>query len=343
MWLNCPCCTENRARNKQVLQMTTTQTEIQSQVIDLSADAFEVFCEDISAMFDVEMESSREEVVTETVKKLKKRFKKLSAVNTIKAEGALNGNFQIILDKDGLFTLAGVIVMLPEQKILENSRRTSAKAAEEMADAVKEAGNMLVGSWDRVFREELEGHKHFVQTNTFIGDPWDEPAEKIGLAGDEEYLFVPFEMTIGSYPAFNCGVIFPKTIFGQTSETKPQQPDIAEEKPQEEQVEPEVEQETQEPQSDVEQAEPEKPEESAQKADEESKPAESVAEETVETTKQKEQGPAEEKPEAEQAASQKDEDTVEPQSETVAQPEQSRKPAVETDRKQSTRRKKSKN
>jgi len=313
--------------------MTATQTEIQAQVIGLSAEAFEAFCEDISGMFDVDMECSQQEFCTETVKGLKKRFKKLASVNSIKAEGALDGTFQIVFDKNGLFTLAGVIVMLPEQKILENSKRASAKAAEEMADAVKESGNMLVGSWDRVFREDLEGHKHFVQTNTFIGDPWGNPEENIGLAGDEEFLFVPFEMTIGSYPAFNCGVIFPKAIFGQTSETKPQQPDIAEEKPQEEQVEPEVEQETQEPQSDVEQAEPEKPEESAQKADEESKPAESVAEETVETTKQKEQGPAEEKPEAEQAASQKDEDTVEPQSETVAQPEQSREPAVENDRK----------
>ena len=132
--------------------MTATQTEIQSQVIDLSAEAFESFCEDISGMFDVDMECSQQEFCTETVKGLKKRFKKLVSVNSVKAEGALDGTFQIVFGKDGLFTLAGVIVMLPKQKILENRKRGSEKTAEEMADAVKESGNMLVGSWDRVFR-----------------------------------------------------------------------------------------------------------------------------------------------------------------------------------------------
>jgi len=217
--------------------MATTQTEIQSQVIDLSADAFEAFCEDISGMFDVDMECSQQESCTETVKGLKKRFKKLVAVNSVKTEGVLDGTFQLVFDQGGLFTLSGIIVMLPENRILEEIKRGTVKDSDSMTDAVKEVGNMLVGSWDRIFREELEGHGHFVQANTFIGNPWDNPEEKIGLAGDEEFSFVPYEITIGSYPAFNCGVIFPKTLFGRTSETKPQQADNAEEKPQEEQKE----------------------------------------------------------------------------------------------------------
>ena len=196
--------------------MTTSQTDVKSQIIELSTKAFETFCEDISGMFDVSMQCTQQESCTETVKGLKKRFKKLAAVNSIKSEGALDGNFQIVFDKEGLFTLAGVVVTLPEQQVLDNIKQSSTKEAEDMSDAVGEAGNMLVASWDKVFLKGLEGHGHFTQTNTFIGNPWGNPGEKIGLAKDEEFLFVSYEMTIESYPAFNCGIIFPKTIFGET-------------------------------------------------------------------------------------------------------------------------------
>ena len=213
--------------------MATSQTEVKSQAIELSTEAFETFCDDISGMFGVDMECSRQKVCAETVEGLKKRFRKLVAVNSVKAEGALGGTFQLVFDQEGLFTLAGIIVMLPEKRILENRKRGSAKEAEDMSDALAEAGNMLVGSWDKVFRERLDGHGHFVQTSTFIGIPWDKPEEKIGLAGDEEFVFVPYEMTIASYPAFNCGAIFPKTVFDSTFESVPEQADPAEEEAQE--------------------------------------------------------------------------------------------------------------
>lgn len=197
--------------------MATAQTDVESQTIELSTEAFDAFCEDISGMFSIDMQCSQQQSCTETIKGLQKRFKKLAAVNSVKSEGALGGNFRIVFDKEGLFTLAGIIVMQPEQKILDNIKQGSAKDAEDISDAVGEAGNLFVGSWDKIFREGLEGHGHFVQTNSFIGNPWDNPEEKIGLSSDEEFLFVPYEMTIGSYPAFNCGVIFPKTIFSETS------------------------------------------------------------------------------------------------------------------------------
>ena len=184
-----------------------TQTELESEIVEASTSGFEAFCEDISGMFDIEMQCVQQEVSTETVKSLKKRFKKLVAVNIVKAEGALNGSFQLIFDRSGLFTLSGVIVMLPEQRIIENCKRGSEDAAAEQSDAINEAGNMLVGSWDRVFRDELEGHGHLKQTGTFIGLPWNESSETIGLSSDEEVLFIPYEMTIEPYPAFSCGVI----------------------------------------------------------------------------------------------------------------------------------------
>ncbi len=214
--------------------MAAKQTEVESQAIELATEAFEAFCEDISGMFGVDMNCDQQEVTTETTKSLGKRFKKLVAVNHIKAEGILDGTFEIILSREGLFILAGAIAM-PEQmtsllekcvgpaNIKKNLKSGSLKEAKAVSDTIVEVGNLLVGSWDRVFREKLDGHGHFAQINTFIGNPWDKPEEKIGLASDEELLFVPYEMTIGSYPAFKCGVLFPKTIFGPTSDSDSEQ------------------------------------------------------------------------------------------------------------------------
>lgn len=209
--------------------MATSQTEVEAHIIELSTKAFETFCEDITGMFGANMECSRQQVTTETVKDLEKHFKNLAAVNSIKAEGSLDGTFQIIFDRVGLFTLAGLIAM-PEQmtsllekcvvpaKIQKNIKEGSLKEAQEFSDTIAEAGNLLVGSWNRVFREEFEGHRHFSQTNTFIGNPWDKPDEKIGLTADEELLFVSYKMTIGPYPPFVCSVTFPKKIFATAEE-----------------------------------------------------------------------------------------------------------------------------
>jgi CBS domain-containing protein len=224
--------------------MVTTQAETESQVIELSEEALEAFCDDISGMFDVDMECSRQDVCTETVKGLKKRFKKLTAVNSVGAEGALNGTFHLIFDQGGLFTLSGVVVMLPEKRILEEIKRGSIKDVERMSDAAGEMGNMLVGSWDRVFRKELDGHGHFVQTNTFIGEPWDEPEQTIGLADDEEFVFLSYEMTIGSYPPFKCGVIFPKTTLDGTSKSGADQAASTEQTDVEEETKQEVKEQT---------------------------------------------------------------------------------------------------
>jgi len=194
--------------------MATTQTDIKSQTLELSTEAFEAFCGDISGMFGIDMACRQEEIAQESIKSLKKRFKELNVVVGVKAKGALNGTFLLILDKEGLFTFGGMMAMLPENRILENLKQGTLKDAQDISDTIKKGCNLLIGSWDRVFRKEMAGHGHFVQGDTFIGNPWDEPEKKIGLAGDKEFVFVPYEMTIAKYPAFKCGVLFPKTVFG---------------------------------------------------------------------------------------------------------------------------------
>lgn len=195
--------------------MAELQTELESQIAELTAEAFEAFCEDISGMFGVEMACQQKEVCPETVEGLKKRFKKLTAVNVVHSEGSLQGTFHLIFDQEGLFTLGGMIVMMPEKTIMANRKDASAQLAASMVDAISEAGNLLVGSWDRVFREGIKGHGHFLQKlPAFVGKPWDNPKEKIDLPADEELLYVSYEMTVASYPAFYCGAIFPKTVLG---------------------------------------------------------------------------------------------------------------------------------
>ena len=215
--------------------MTSPQTDIKTQLSELSADAFEAFCDDISGMFGVEMQSELSPGSHETAQTLKRPFKKLSAVITVKSTGILEGNLYIVFDKDALFTLSGTIVMLPEVRILENCKKGTLKEAEELHDAVGETGNLLVGSWDRIFRENLEGHTHFLQTETYIGNPWDDPQKVMGISKEEEFLFFPCEMTVGDFPAFQCGVIYPDVIFQKPSQGSPvsdlQEPEEVSESP----------------------------------------------------------------------------------------------------------------
>lgn len=204
--------------------MTLPQSDIKLQLAELATHAFDAFCQDISGMFGIDMACHPLQSSAETSKGLEKKFKKLSAIISVKARGVLEGCFHIVFDKEGLFTAAGTIVMLPDQRIQSLRKIGAVKDAEELSDAVGETGNLLVGSWDRIFREELEGHLHFLQSGTFLGNPWVDSQKSLGLPGDEEFLFLPYEMTIGSYPAFTCGVLFPEAVLHPAPPVQPPAP-----------------------------------------------------------------------------------------------------------------------
>ncbi len=189
------------------------QTDVKTQVEELSVESFETFCEDIAGMFGIDMDCTAQGPVAETSKGLAKKYKKLAALFTVQSTGILDGDFHLVVDKEGLFTLSGTIVMLPEKRILDMRKKGTQQDAEELDDAVGETGNLLVGSWDRVFREGWSEHGHFLQTGTFIGVPWSDSQENIGIAEDEEFMYIPLEMTVGEFPAFQCGVIFPESLF----------------------------------------------------------------------------------------------------------------------------------
>jgi len=194
--------------------MTLAPATIESQATELAVDAFDAFCQDIAGMFSVEMTGEHQGAAVESAATLQKRFKKLTAVNTVHSEGVMEGLFHLLFDQAGVFTLSGVVVMLPEDRIVENIKRGTVDDLGSMNDAIGEVGNLLVGSWDRVFRENMEGHGHFRQTGSFVGKPWDNPEEKIQLSSREELVCVGFEVTVDSYPSFSCAAVFPRSIFG---------------------------------------------------------------------------------------------------------------------------------
>lgn len=101
------------------------------------------------------MECNQQAIVTETVEGLKKRFGNTVAISSVDAEGSVQGRFQLVLDRNGLFLLPGLMLMQPQQMILENIKQASLEKAREMSKVLTEALHALFGAWDRVFRQEL--------------------------------------------------------------------------------------------------------------------------------------------------------------------------------------------
>ena len=197
--------------------MAPSQIVDESLVIELAGKSFKTFCDDISGMFGIDIQCSPQQVTGETIKGLQTHLKDLVALFSFNTEGVLNGNFHLVFDRQGLFILTGIVAMHPEQIILENTNSGSLEQAQKENSILKEVSAALLGSWDRVFRKGLDGHGRFLQTDTFIGNPWDNSEEKIGLAPDEEVTFVPYEMAVGSFPTFKCGIIFTKAFLANTS------------------------------------------------------------------------------------------------------------------------------
>ncbi len=187
--------------------------ELQSQTAGLTAEAFNAFADDIATMFDTTVRAEPVDVDQGPVTGLKSDYKKLAVVCQVRAEGALNGPFAVVFDKEGLFTLAGTFVMQPDQIIAQNRRNGTETEAAEIGDALGEVGNLLVGSWDRVFREELPGHGHFKQMATFYGNPWSDPAQSFGLAVDEPLDILTFQLTVEPLPPFRGAALYPASLF----------------------------------------------------------------------------------------------------------------------------------
>ncbi|MHC4580401.1 MAG: CBS domain-containing protein [Planctomycetota bacterium] len=192
--------------------MATSQTEIRSPAVELSPEAFKVFCEGIASVFELDIQCNHQQAVAATIPDLERRFEKLVAVDCIRAEGVIEGTLQFVFDRAGLFTLAGILLGMPEAEILRNTEHGSLADGEDLSDAIREIGHLMAGAWQRLFNEKFDNPSRFVKISTFIGDPWNQADEKIDVPANEDLLLVCHEITIEPYPTFTCGVIVSETV-----------------------------------------------------------------------------------------------------------------------------------
>ena len=195
-----------------------TDIDIQSRVMELAGDAFTAFCDDMSSMFGLQASARCTPGGTESFAGIKKRVPKFSAVNAIKSDGAINGVFYLLFDNKAIFALAGSVMMLPKPIILNHTRMGTLKDAEGLRDAVQEIGNLFVGSWDRVFRENFEGHGHFAKGATFVGDIQEITKQEPGFAVDGQYSIADCEIDVGDFTGCHCIVVFPQSIWSGKAE-----------------------------------------------------------------------------------------------------------------------------
>jgi CBS domain-containing protein len=199
--------------------MSTAETAIDIDVAELSETAIGAFCDDFGGMLDLSMDFAELDSGKEKIKGLRKKFSRLNTINFVKSEGVVNGSFAIVFDKIGLFALAGTMVMHPSKRILENIEKGTLEEGLRLSDAAKEIGNLLVGSWDRVFREELDSKGHMLHTGTSIAADWKALTENMSFEGDD-CLLMMYEITVSEFPPFKCGVVFPENLFANETQTE---------------------------------------------------------------------------------------------------------------------------
>ncbi|MBN2137865.1 MAG: CBS domain-containing protein [Sedimentisphaerales bacterium] len=192
--------------------MAGVDAEVELRGPELLSRGFEVFCEDISTMFGISSQCRCAESGAAGPDKIAERFKGPTAAIAVDAKGLLDGRLQLVFDHSGLSILSGVILMLPEETVRSEIERGSITDIQGMTDAIQEMGNLLLGSWQRVFLENTENSASFSQSWTFLGNSWDELLAEAGLQSDVEYESLLYEMTIASYPSFYCSLILPKGI-----------------------------------------------------------------------------------------------------------------------------------
>ncbi|MBN2513239.1 MAG: CBS domain-containing protein [Sedimentisphaerales bacterium] len=201
--------------------MTQQQTQLAAELEGLTQRAFDAFCEDIAGMFDCSMQTTEQKILRGNVGQLKKEFGKITSINTLQAQGVLNGQCAIWFDQAALFILSGIIVMLPEKRIQEQVKSGALKDAQALTDAIKELGNLMTGSWDRIFRQSLAGHKHLKQVNVYIGQPWGNPKESIQMEPDHECLMILSKIKVGAFEPVLCAAVFPVEILEPKAADEP--------------------------------------------------------------------------------------------------------------------------
>ena len=193
-------------------------TSIESFIQTVSSDVFKDFCDGMGIMFDIDIQWTQQDMCTEKLGSLKEKFDKQAVVYSIDVKGSVNGTFYLVLDHPGVFTLPGIIVMHPKKRIEENCRKGTTDEVTQILDAVKELGNLLIGSWLKIVHRHLADNTHLLQTGTYAGSLSDMPEEWCKISADEAFAFIPFEITVSDYSPFVCGVMVSSSLLSVTTD-----------------------------------------------------------------------------------------------------------------------------
>jgi CBS domain-containing protein len=203
------------------------QAELESRTTELSLHAFEAFGSDIASALGCKITESAKGVSAVAMADLKKQFKEHVAAILVQAEGALAGTFQLILGQEAFLMLAGALATLPDKSVMRKRKKGQHQNATDAGDAVAKVVNLLIGSWDRIFREELAGHGRFALNKIFIGNPWDNLEQTISLTNTSESLVILSEIQMKRFLPLTCAVIYPKELFEpKPLETTPPSSDV---------------------------------------------------------------------------------------------------------------------
>jgi len=171
------------------------------------------FCDGYRWMFEKDFRCSRLSAETVTVAELQKSIEGITAISNIAyaGEDVGNGAFQIILGKAALFSLGGVTVILPIPRIKEDCVKGSEEDAKMLADAVGEVGNLLTGSFSKIFRAGCPEAKGFgdqlmmrLRLPVVVGKsqrPWENEASK-------GHVFT-YQFELNELNPFTLKVVFP--------------------------------------------------------------------------------------------------------------------------------------
>lgn len=197
--------------------VVSANSNIEQIIADLSSNAFDEFCSGLSLMFDLQIQHVSQAVSQETMDAIKNQFTALTAAYAVEGTGSIDGTFYFLLDQPGVFTLPGIIVMFPPKRIETNCKKGTLEDATPIMDAVRELGNLLVGAWDKVAREEFSDNTHLLQTNTHIGPLSEIPEDFFAASAGDELYVANYQITVNSFDPFTCSVIMPPSLFSEKS------------------------------------------------------------------------------------------------------------------------------
>ncbi len=180
---------------------------------ELSTASLRDFCDGYRWMFERDFKSKFVSSETVAVAELKTKVEGIVAINNIAYAGETSGAgmFQIVLERDAVFSLGGVTVMLPIPRIKEDCLKGKEEDVLMLADAVGEVGNLLTGSFSKVFRAgvpDVEGlgdqFTMHLKLPIVIGD-----GEVPNLEGVQSVHVFTYQIELKELSPFRVKVVFP--------------------------------------------------------------------------------------------------------------------------------------